>query len=82
MEPDPPTIPRYLLIQAILAVAIGLAVGLALLMADTGGLRGLLQARPQDTLIFFIGSVTTLCPLVLATAVAILPYDRQWRRGP
>jgi len=74
MEPDAPTIPRYLLVQALLAVAIGLA----LLMADIGGLRGLLQAaRPQDTLIFFVGSVTTLCPLVLATAVAILPYGRQ-----
>lgn len=78
MEPDAPTIPRYLLVQAILAVAIALAVGLALLMADIGGLRGLLQAtRPQDTLIFLVGSVTTLCPLVLATAVAILPYGRQ-----
>jgi hypothetical protein len=78
MEPDVPSVVRYLLNQAILAVAMGLAVGFAMLMADIGGLRGLLRAaRPEDTLIFFVGSMTMLCPLVRATAVAILPYGRQ-----
>jgi hypothetical protein len=78
MAPDVPSVGRYLIIQAFLGVAIGLAVGMAMIIADIGGLHGLLRAaRPQDTLIFLAGSVMTLCPLVFATAVAILPYARQ-----
>jgi hypothetical protein len=74
MEPDVPSVVRYLLNQAILAVA----MGFAMLMADIGGLRGLLRAaRPEATLIFLVGLMTTLCPRVLATAVAVLPYGRQ-----
>ena len=66
---------RYLAIQAALSMAIALILGLAMLSQDIAGVRRL-ASTPADTLIFLLGSVTTFFPVVFATAVGVLPYDK------
>jgi len=69
-----PSVPRTLLLQAAIGVALGLAAGAALLLADAFGLRHLVDrsADPGAAAIVLAGGVTTLAPLVLATAIGLL----------
>jgi hypothetical protein len=65
---------RYLVIQAVLSAAIALTLGLAILSQDVAGLRTLVRT-PADALIFLVGSVMSLFPIVFATSVGVLSYD-------
>ena len=69
-----PSVPRTLLLQAAIGVALGLSAGAALLIADAFGLRHLVDrsADPGAAAIVLAGGVTTLAPLVLATAIGLL----------
>jgi hypothetical protein len=69
-----PSIPRTLLLQATIGVVLGLSAGAALLLDDAFGLRHLVD-RSADlgaAGIFLASSITTMAPLVLATAIGLL----------
>jgi hypothetical protein len=72
-----PSIPRYLLLQACAGAAIGVLAACALLLSDPFGLRELLAASADlhATASFILSGVTTLAPLVFATAVGLLAQD-------
>jgi hypothetical protein len=69
---------RYLVIQAVLALAISLGLSLGMLAVDAGGLHTLLGASAQPGMIalFIAGSVVTFWPLVFATGVGLLAAER------
>jgi len=65
---------RYLAIQCVLSVAVGLTLGIAMLTQNIARISTL-ASTPADVLIFLIGSVMTFFPLVFATAVGLLHHD-------
>ena len=70
------TLVRYLIIQGCLSIAVGLIFGAGMLAGDVGGIATLLGAHPGGLLIVLGGAVTTLSPLVFATAIGLLACDR------
>jgi hypothetical protein len=66
---------RHLIVQACLSVAVALIFGASMLVADIAGIRSLITER-SDALIVLVGAVTTIAPLVFATAIGLLPFDR------
>jgi len=83
-EPRRPlSIPHHLLLQACAGVALGLLAAAGLLLTDAFGLARLLApADPFATAIFFLGGITTLAPLVVATAIALLAETDPTPRRP
>lgn len=74
--PRPASIPRYLLLQASIGVALGTLAACALPLINAFGLADLLAAASFDaTTVFLLGGITTLTPLVFATAVGLLAQD-------
>jgi hypothetical protein len=68
---------RYLVIQSSLAIAVSITIDLAFLLGDVGRLGLIIrESTPENFLIFLIGSVTTFFPLVMATALAFVPGER------
>jgi len=67
---------RYLLFQVALGCLVGIAFGSALLLLNAANIRSLLAGDITSTVIFFAGAVMTFCPLVVATAVGLLPLER------
>lgn len=68
---------RYLVVQGCLSVAVGAAFGGLMYAGDIAGIGSLVAAaQPMDAIIFLAGSVMTLCPCVLATAIGLLAFDR------
>jgi hypothetical protein len=60
-----------------MSTAVALLFGAAMLAADVAGIQSLVAAtHPRDAFIFLAGSVMTLFPVVLATAIGMLAYDR------
>jgi hypothetical protein len=77
VEHEKPTqaIAPYLITHCVLGCIIGLVWGLLLLATDTAGLRELLgtSSYPAATLaLFLIGSIISILPVVLATAIGRL----------
>jgi hypothetical protein len=72
-----PSVPRYLVTQTCLSLALGLVLGLLMLAQDVGGLRTLISATDFTCWpIFLVGSMITFFPIVMATAIWLLAYDR------
>ena len=68
---------RYLVVQGCLSAAVGAAFGGLMHAGDIAGIGSLVAAaQPMDAIIFLVGSVMTLCPCVLATAIGLLAFDR------
>jgi hypothetical protein len=64
---------RYLVIQALLAGAIGLCLAALMLIADTAGVQTHTVASGVSTVgLFVAGTLLTVWPLAFATAVALL----------
>jgi hypothetical protein len=66
---------RYLAINAIIAPAFAILVGVVLLLTDTLGVRSLIFSSPDwatTALIFLVSSITTIVSLFICTAIAIL----------
>jgi hypothetical protein len=73
-------IPGYLLIQCLFGSLASLAVVALFLATDTAGIGTLIAASPErwtTLVIFIVGSLTTIVPLVVATAIGLLA----WRDG-
>jgi hypothetical protein len=68
------TLVRYLIIQGCLSIAVGLIFGAGMLAGDVGGITSLI-AYPDGLLIFLVGAVTTISPLVFATAIGLLAFE-------
>ena len=69
---------RYLLLNAVMGAAVGVLLGIALLITNTLGLRVLVLSSPNviaTTAIFLVGSAMTFTPFVVATAVMLLDYQ-------
>ena len=65
----------YLITQSVLGCMIGLIWGLFILVTDTAGIRDLLAASsyPAATcVLFLLGSIIAILPVVLATAIGRL----------
>ena len=70
-----PSIARYLAIHSLLGGVIGVLGLAALLATDTAGIRTLIAASHDRLMILAIllaGSVITVMPMVLATAIGLL----------
>jgi hypothetical protein len=70
--------PRYLIINAVMGAVIGLAFGVALLCTNTLNSWALLTASQDPigaTAIFLIGSMITLTPFVVVTAIIFCRAD-------
>ena len=77
VEQDEPTeaLAPYLITQCVLGCMIGLIWGLLILATDTAGIRDLLAASsyPAATFVLFLlGSIIAILPVVLATAIGRL----------
>jgi NhaP-type Na+/H+ or K+/H+ antiporter len=77
VEQNEPTkaMASYLMTQCVLGCVIGLVWGLLILATDTAGIRDLLSASsyPAATfLLFLLGSIIAILPVVLATAIGRL----------
>ncbi|MDX2204147.1 MAG: hypothetical protein NW223_15455 [Hyphomicrobiaceae bacterium] len=65
---------RYLAIQAVVGVVVALAMAVAMLSIDAGGVRTLVATSndPWIVVVFFAGAVFAIWPLVFATGVGLL----------
>jgi hypothetical protein len=71
------SIPRYFIAQVCLGVAVGLVIAVAMLAGDIASIRTLLIANhPCAVLVFLAGSIVTFAPLVIATAIGMLAFER------
>jgi hypothetical protein len=75
---SPPTISRYLLVQAALGCALGAFFPFLLWATDTVSFGALLSGADGATqIIVVVSSMMTFCPLVVATAIGLLSsHDR------
>src|SRR5262245_29263750 len=70
-----PSIVRYLADHCAFGVGVGVLILLALLAFDTAGIRTLVAASSDvfaTTMILLVGSLITVMPMVLATAIGLL----------
>ncbi len=68
-------IARYLVAQAIIALLVPIGIVEVMILADVGRLASLIAETPNPraaAIGVFAGAVTTLSPMVFATAVALL----------
>src|SRR5262245_1780102 len=73
-----PSIGRYLVVHSALGAGIGVAIVVALLAFDIAGIRTLVAASTDvfpTMMILLIGSLTTVMPMVIATAIGLLAHD-------
>ena len=70
----PPSISRYLLVQAALGSALGACFPFLLWATDTGSFGSLLLSGADGVtvVIFVVSSMMTFCPLAAATAIGLL----------
>jgi hypothetical protein len=67
---------RYLLAQACLSVAVGPVIGV-LLAVNVNGLRSILwTASPVDVVILLGSAVIAFFPVVMATSIWLLAWER------
>jgi hypothetical protein len=70
-----PPIPRYLLTQCLLGLAVALMLPLIILATDTGSIATLVAASTEPVtaiVILAVRAITTIVPLVIATAIGRL----------
>jgi len=77
VEQQKPTqsIASYLMMHGVMGCGVGLLWGLLMLATDTAGIRELLSAssHPAGTsVLFLLGSIIAVLPVVLATAIGRL----------
>jgi hypothetical protein len=72
----PSSIPRHLVVQCWLGLAIGLLFAILMYATDLGGIGSLLaMVEPTATLIFLVGSAVVFVPFVVATAIGLLALE-------
>jgi hypothetical protein len=68
---------RYLLAQSCLSAAVGFVFGGMMLAADINGIRTMLSAgHPADAVIVLGSAVMTFFPVVMATSIGLLAWER------
>lgn len=73
---------RFLGLNALLGIVIGVSVGIALIALDIGGLRGLMIRAENPILPLFLVLVPFACLFggaAAASAILILPYESKYR---
>ena len=74
----PPSVPRYLIGQALFGVALGIVAGACILVLDVAGLGTLAAGSadpPTSVFLVVLESVLLFVPVVFATAVGLLAYE-------
>lgn len=66
--------PFAFLNHGLAGIAVGLGFATILWLVDLGGIRTMLMrsATWVDNVVYVVGAVTTICPLVLATAIGLV----------
>ncbi|MBW9088479.1 hypothetical protein JNB91_11550 [Rhizobium wenxiniae] len=73
---------RFLAVNALLGIVIGIGVGIALIALDIGGLRGLILRAANPVLPLFLVLVpfaSLFGGATAASAILMLPYESKYR---